>query len=111
MHLLECSEFRISLETIPRERRARRSSERAGGVQEDNHNSAVNDKYLEVAILADESVVEAHGNHSEEYLLVLASIVSLKVPRILLIMAFHLSFPTSKSQQKFRHHTAKATFG
>lgn len=71
----ENNRCQTNTETIPRERRARRSSERAGGVQEDNHNSAVNDKYLEVAILADESVVEVHGNHSEEYLLVLASIV------------------------------------
>ncbi|XP_022798270.1 A disintegrin and metalloproteinase with thrombospondin motifs 12-like isoform X2 [Stylophora pistillata] len=66
-------------ETIPRERRARRSSERAGDVQDDDRNSKVTDKFLEVAILADESVVEVHGNNSEDYLLLLASIVDTEI--------------------------------
>ena len=46
------------------------------------------DKYLEVALLADKHVVSAHGNKTEEFLLLLGSIVRLK-PYILYV---HFSF-------------------
>lgn len=59
------------------------SSETTSHVQEDSNNNGETEKYLEVAILADEHVVEIHGPYTEEHLLLLASIVSLKILGVL----------------------------
>ena len=41
-----------------------------------NSSSSVAHKYLQVALVADENVAAKHGNHTADFLLVLANIVS-----------------------------------
>lgn len=43
---------------------------------DDNGNGGLINKYLEVALLADEQVVATHGNKTEEFLLLIACVVS-----------------------------------
>ena len=50
----------------------------------------LNNKYLEVALLADEHVASAHGNKTEEFLLLLGSLVRLK-PYVHTICSFLIS--------------------
>ena len=62
-----------------------------------NNEGLLIDKYLEVALLADEHVVSAHGNKTEEFLLLLGSIVRLK-PDVHTIRSFSFypkRFPTT----------------
>lgn len=46
--------------------------------QEDSSDGGLINKYLEVALVADEKVVETHGNKTDEFLLLMASIVRKK---------------------------------
>ena len=46
--------------------------------QEDSSDGGLINKYLEVALVADEKVVETHGNKTDEFLLLMASIVRMK---------------------------------
>ena len=41
-----------------------------------NDEGQTSEKYLEAAILAEEQIADFHGNKTEEYLLLIASIVS-----------------------------------
>ncbi|KAJ7328152.1 metalloendopeptidase [Desmophyllum pertusum] len=44
-------------------------------LQEDSSDSGIIDKYLEVALLADQQIVAVHGDKTEDFLLLIASIV------------------------------------
>ena len=45
-------------------------------LQEDNTDNGIINKYLEVALLADEQIVARHGDMTEDFLLLIGSIVS-----------------------------------
>lgn len=45
-------------------------------LQEDNTDNGIINKYLEVALLADEQIVARHGDMTEDFLLLMGSIVS-----------------------------------
>ena len=45
-------------------------------LQEDNTDNGIINKYLEVALLADEQIVARHGDLTEDFLLLMGSIVS-----------------------------------
>lgn len=47
-------------------------------IQEDSNDSGKTNKYLEVALLADEQIVAYHGDQIDEFLLLIGSIVSIK---------------------------------
>ena len=47
-------------------------------IQEDSNHGGITNKYLEVALLADEQVVAYHGDLIDEFLLLIGSIVSIK---------------------------------
>ena len=46
-------------------------------LQDDSYN--ITNKYVEVALLADQQIVAVHGNNTEEFLLLTGSIVSVKM--------------------------------
>ena len=48
-------------------------------LQEQSSDNGITDKYLEVALLADEQIVARHGNMAEDFLLLTGSIVSVKL--------------------------------
>ena len=46
-------------------------------IQEDSNDSGITNKYLEVALLADEQIVAYHGDLIDDFLLLIGSIVSI----------------------------------
>ena len=52
-------------------------------IQEDSNDSGITNKYLKVALLADEQIVAYHGDRIDEFLLLIGSIVSIKTLYIL----------------------------
>lgn len=54
------------------------SLESPSQLKEDSSHTGITNKYLEVALLADEQFAVAHGDKTEEFLLLIGSIVSEK---------------------------------
>lgn len=59
-----------------------RSFESTSQLQEDSNDIGITNKYLEVALLADEQIVAIYGNKTEEFLLLIGSIVSVKPTKL-----------------------------